>query len=121
MTSTMTLSAIMMISGQRKPVQNALSKNSIGSLRCGQHLPGGKPRAFRHHGRRTRDRVGQVEVLDERLERRLLRRAALARELLDLVGRTGFDLFETDQMRHGLEDGLAQGCERVVAELLAKS
>src|SRR5438270_8428792 len=119
MTSTMTLSAIMMISGQRKPVQNALSKNSIGSLRCGQHVPGGKPRAFRHHGGRTRDWVGQIEVLDCGLERRLLGRAALPRQLPDLDGRAGLDLVETDQMRHGLEDRLAQRRERVIAELLA--
>ena len=39
-TSTSTLSATMMISGQRKPVQNALAKNSIRSLlRCRQHAP----------------------------------------------------------------------------------
>src|SRR3954454_21091228 len=98
----------MMISGQRKPVQNALSKNSISSLRCGQHLPGGKPRTLRHYGGRTRDWVGQIEVLDERLGAARLRRAALPREFPDLVGGAGLDLVQTDQMRHSLEDRLAQ-------------
>src|SRR6267142_375343 len=41
------------------------------SLRCRQHLPGRQPGTFRHHRRGTRDRVGEIEVLDRTLERRL--------------------------------------------------
>ena len=43
-------------------------------------------RALGHHGRGARDRIGQVEVIDRRHERRLVRLAAEVRELGD-VGR----------------------------------
>src|SRR5664279_2449819 len=105
-TSSSTLSAAMMINGQRKPVQNALAKNSAirsRSLRCRQHLPGRQPGAFRHHRRGTRDRVGEVKILDRGLERRLLDIAALAGQRLDVGGAAGLDLVDAHQMRHGLE------------------
>src|ERR1700694_5208858 len=106
MTSSMTLCAIMTISGHRKPVQNALAKNSAirsRSLRRRQHLPGGQAGTFRHDRRRPRDRVGQIKILDRSLERRLLDAAALGRERLDAISIAGLDLVDAHQMRHRLE------------------
>src|SRR3978361_1960944 len=100
MTSSMPLRAIMMISGQRKPVQNALEKNSaIRSrlLRRRQHSPGGQAGTFRPDSRRTRDRVGQIKIFNGSLERRLVDAAALGRERLDIVRLAGFDLVDPDQ------------------------
>src|ERR1019366_3203363 len=79
-TSNNRLSAIMMISGHNVLVQNS----AISSLRCRQHLAGGQAGAFRHDRGRPCHRVGQVEIVNRSLERRLLDIATVAAERLDV-------------------------------------
>src|SRR5882724_7503409 len=123
-TSNRTLCATMTISGQRWPVQNALAKNSAirsRSLRCRQHFAGGQAGTFRHHRRRPRDRVGQVEILDGSLERRFLEVAAFACERLDIIGVADFDPVDTHEVWRGPEQRLPQYQKRIERQLLAQN
>src|SRR6476661_4085453 len=122
-TSSRTLCATMTISGQRKPVQNELAKKSAirsRSLRCRQHFPGRQPGTFRHDSGSPRDRVGQIEILDRTLERGLVELAALTRQRIDVAGLARLDLVHPHQMRHGLEQGLAQRLQGIIGQLLAE-
>src|SRR3954466_9502944 len=100
MTSSSTLCATMMISGQRKPVQNELAKKSAissCSLCCRQHSPRRETGTFRHDGGRPRDRVGQIEILDRALERSLVGLAAFARQRADVARLARLDLVDPHQ------------------------
>ena len=53
-------------------------------------------RTFGHHRGRARDRVGEIEILDRRTERRLVRRSANAGETADVGGVARLDLVEAE-------------------------
>src|ERR1700726_1026662 len=123
-TSSNRLCASMTISGQRKPVQNALAKNSAirsRSLRCRQHLPGCQTGTFRHHRRGARDRVAQIKIFNGSLEWCFLDAAASAGERLDIIRIAGFDPVDALQVWRSPEQRLPQRAKRIVRQLLAQN
>src|SRR3954466_8156596 len=106
MTSSSSDCATMMISGQRYTVQS--SAKVIVLLRRGHGGAAfGERRAFGHHRGRPRDRVGEIVVVDDRAERRLVGLALHRRKRADVGGAARHDLADAGEMRPFLEQRLA--------------
>src|SRR5262245_26911728 len=97
-TSSSSDCATMMISGQRYPVHS--SANVIALLRRGHGRARlGEGRAFTHDGGCARDRVGKIEVVDGRLERRLVDLSARHGKLPHVRGAARHHLADAGEMR----------------------
>jgi len=81
--------------------------------------PGSDRGTFRHDRGTPRDGVGEVEIIDARLQWRLVRCAAQRGELLDIAGIARRYFAKPQQMWMGLENCLAQLTKGIVRQFLA--
>ena len=114
-TSSNTLSATMMTSGQIYSNQSAAMV-----MRYSAAVMVARPCAIAEHSAITaeaaRYRIGEIIIVHDRAERRLVRGAAKRRELLQRGGVSRRDLTDPQQMRVRLEQRLAQRRERVIGQ-----